>query len=47
MEVKHETILMRWIIDLNNGIDHLNLNAKQTTFEHKLRILTQGWMLYD
>jgi hypothetical protein len=40
MKGKHEIILMIWVINLNNGIDHLAFECEQTAFGHKLEILT-------
>jgi hypothetical protein len=38
----YETILMKWIADLNNGIDHLAFESQKTKIGHKLGNLTQG-----
>jgi hypothetical protein len=42
VEGKHEAILMKWIIDMNSGINHLAFECKKQTFGHKLGILIWG-----
>jgi hypothetical protein len=49
MESEHGTILMRWIIDLNSGIDHF---ASKCQTNHILALQAQifnmrGNMLHD
>jgi len=42
VEGKHEAILMKWIIDMNSGINHLAFECQKKTFGHKLGILIWG-----
>jgi hypothetical protein len=37
VEGKHEAILMKWIIDLNSGINHLTMSAKKKHLGTSLR----------
>jgi hypothetical protein len=42
VEGKHEAILMKWIINMNSGINHLAFECQKKTFGHKLGILIWG-----
>jgi len=39
VEGKHEAILMKWIINMNSGINNLAFECEKKTFGNKLWIL--------